>query len=174
MERTRLALLATTASLALTCTASASASHAEVWRVVAAPDPGPRAHAWASHYGTAGDGFLYQRTASGAVVVPGMMNVAHRTMPFGTRVTVYFGGRQACAVVNDRGPYIAGREFDLGPGTASALRFRGVQWVGWRYGCQRRIRVRASVCRAVSVGSHRVRRCARVWPHAISNRIIGR
>ena len=70
-----------------------------------------------------------------------MMNVAHKTMPFGTKITFYWKGRKACAVVNDRGPYAGGREFDLGPGTAVSLGFSGVAGeagvpaMGWRYGC---------------------------------------
>jgi rare lipoprotein A (peptidoglycan hydrolase) len=35
-------------------------------------------------------------------------------------------------VVQDRGPYVSGRTFDLGPGTAKALGFSGVGTVKWR------------------------------------------
>jgi rare lipoprotein A (peptidoglycan hydrolase) len=38
---------------------------------------------------------------------------AHRTLPFGTVVTVSSGGRSTTCVVNDRGPYGAGRIIDL-------------------------------------------------------------
>ena len=154
-------------------TASPAQGSGDVWRTTTTRDPGPQAHARASHYANGQDGFLYQRTASGATVVPGMMSVAHKSMPFGTKLTFYYDGRKACAVVNDRGPYIHGREFDLGPGTAVALGFSGVQVVGWRYGCVRTIRVRVTVCRAVELAgrTRHVRRCAKHWPTRIMERV---
>ena len=170
-------------TVAFTCAAAAACMSAslaqgspgDVWRTTTTRDPGPTSTAWASHYANGRDGFLYQRTASGAIVVPGMMNVAHKHMPFGTKLTFYYDGRKACAVVNDRGPYVHGREFDLGPGTAVALGFGGVQQVGWRYGCVRTIRVRVSVCRAVKLPRrtrHVVRRCAKQWPSHVMRRVV--
>jgi len=79
-----------------------------------------------------GPGFYGRRTASGAVLTKGMMNVAHKSLPFGTRIQFEYKGRTATAVVNDRGPYIHGRVFDLGPGTAQALGFGGVGTVKYR------------------------------------------
>jgi rare lipoprotein A len=79
-----------------------------------------------------GPGFYGRRTASGAVLTQGMMNVAHKSMPFGTRIQFEYKGRTATAVVNDRGPYVHGRVFDLGPGTAQALGFGGVGTVKYR------------------------------------------
>lgn len=79
-----------------------------------------------------GPGFYGRKTASGAVLTTGMMNVAHKTLAFGTRIEFRYNGRTCVAVVNDRGPFIAGRTFDLGPGTAQALGFSGVGTVEWR------------------------------------------
>jgi hypothetical protein len=79
-----------------------------------------------------GPGFYGRKTASGAVLTAGMMNVAHKTLAFGTRIEFRYKGRTVTAVVNDRGPFIAGRMFDLGPGTAKALGFSGVGTVEWR------------------------------------------
>jgi len=79
-----------------------------------------------------GPGFYGNKTASGAVLTPGMMNVAHRSLAFGTRIEFRYKGRTCVAVVNDRGPFVAGRVFDLGPGTAAALGFSGVGTVEWR------------------------------------------
>lgn len=79
-----------------------------------------------------GPGFYGRRTASGAVLTKGMMNVAHKSLPFGTRIQFEYKGRTATAVVNDRGPFIHGRVFDLGPGTAGALGFGGVGTVKYR------------------------------------------
>ena len=79
-----------------------------------------------------GPGLFGNKTASGAVLTQGMMNVAHKTMPFGTKIQFEYNGKTATAVVNDRGPFIAGRVFDLGPGTAAALGFGGVGTVRYR------------------------------------------
>lgn len=79
-----------------------------------------------------GPGLYGNKTASGAVLTTGMMNVAHKTLAFGTRIEFRYKGRTCVAVVNDRGPFIAGRTFDLGPGTAKALGFSGVGTVQWR------------------------------------------
>ncbi len=101
----------------------------------AAPAPSRAAEggAWqsarASWYGP---GFYGRTTASGAVLTENMMNVAHKTLPFGTQVQFEYKGRTVTAVVNDRGPHIAGRVWDLGPGTAKALGFGGVGMVNYR------------------------------------------
>jgi rare lipoprotein A (peptidoglycan hydrolase) len=55
-----------------------------------------------------------------------MMGVAHKALPCGTRVTIRYRGRQVRVPVVDRGPFSGAREFDLGPGVRSALRFEGV------------------------------------------------
>lgn len=61
--------------------------------------------------------------------------VAHKTLPCGTRVTFSYGGRQATATVDDRGPYVGGREWDLNMNVMGALGFPyGVAAVDWRYG----------------------------------------
>lgn len=79
-----------------------------------------------------GPGFYGRGMAGGGVLRPGMKVFAHRTMRFGTKVQFSYRGRVVIAEARDRGPYVAGREFDLGPGTASALRFNGVDSVKWR------------------------------------------
>jgi rare lipoprotein A len=52
--------------------------------------------------------------------------VAHRTLPCGTRVTFRSGGHTITAVVDDRGPFVGGREWDLNQNVAGALGFGGV------------------------------------------------
>lgn len=79
-----------------------------------------------------GPGFYGRKTASGAVYTQTMLNVAHKSLPFGTRIEFEYRGRKVIAVVNDRGPFVAGRTFDLGAGTANALGFSGVQTVKYR------------------------------------------
>jgi peptidoglycan lytic transglycosylase len=52
--------------------------------------------------------------------------VAHRSLPCGTRVTIHYHGRTVEARVQDRGPFVGGREFDLAGGVARRLGFDGV------------------------------------------------
>lgn len=82
----------------------------------------------ASHYGRNFTG----RGASGEAIGPYSMIVAHKTLPFGTLVEFEYGGRRAVARVADRGPYTAGRDFDLGPGVVRVLDFSGVHEVRYR------------------------------------------
>jgi len=53
------------------------------------------------------------------------LGVAHKTLPCGTRVTLRYNGREITVPVVDRGPYVAGREWDLTGATARALGFGG-------------------------------------------------
>ncbi len=57
------------------------------------------------------------------------LGVANRTLPCGTKVTFRYGGRTVTAVVDDRGPFVSGREWDLNQNTAGALGFGGVATV---------------------------------------------
>ena len=82
----------------------------------------------ASHYGRNFSG----RGASGKEIGPYSMIVAHRTLPFGTLVEFEYHGRRAVASVEDRGPHVPGRTWDLGPGVVRILDFSGVDEVRWR------------------------------------------
>jgi hypothetical protein len=55
--------------------------------------------------------------------------VANTGLPCGTQVTFHYGGQSVTAVVDDRGPFVGGREWDLNQNTASALGFGGVDTV---------------------------------------------
>jgi hypothetical protein len=57
------------------------------------------------------------------------MGVANKALPCGTEVTFRYGGRSVTATVDDRGPYVGDREFDLNQNVASALGFDGVATV---------------------------------------------
>ena len=50
------------------------------------------------------------RTANGERMRPDTMTAAHRTLPFGTQVTVFnrHNGRSAVVRINDRGPFVRG------------------------------------------------------------------
>jgi rare lipoprotein A len=52
--------------------------------------------------------------------------VANLSLPCGTKVRLSYGGRSVTATVDDRGPYVGGRQWDLNQNTAAALGFGGV------------------------------------------------
>ncbi|WP_160309645.1 septal ring lytic transglycosylase RlpA family protein [Rubrobacter aplysinae] len=85
--------------------------------VTAFADDAQAAPATASWYGP---GFAGNLTASGEVFNPSAMTAAHKTLPFGTQVEVCYSGCTT-VTINDRGPYVAGREFDLSAGAAQAI-----------------------------------------------------
>jgi rare lipoprotein A (peptidoglycan hydrolase) len=68
-----------------------------------------------------GPGFDGRPTASGAIFDQEAPTVAHRTLPLGTILLVRRGDRAALVLVNDRGPYVAGRVLDLSRGVANIL-----------------------------------------------------
>ena len=74
----------------------------------------------ASYYGP---GFYGGRTACGQTLEPGMLGVANKTLPCGTRVTLRYGGNQVTVPVIDRGPYSGNREYDLTEATKQRLGF---------------------------------------------------
>jgi hypothetical protein len=55
--------------------------------------------------------------------------VASPYLPCGTKVTFSYHGQTVTAVVDDRGPFVAGRQWDLNQNTAAALGFGGVDTV---------------------------------------------
>lgn len=62
-------------------------------------------------------------TASGVPYDPNQATCAHKELRFGTRVvvTVLDSGRSVSCVVNDRGPFVAGRIIDLSKRLAREL-----------------------------------------------------
>jgi rare lipoprotein A len=82
----------------------------------------------ASWYGHPYHGRL---TASGEVYNMNAMTAAHRTLPFGTKLRVCNPRNNRCATVriNDRGPFIGGRDIDLSKAAADAIGIRS-QGVG--------------------------------------------
>jgi rare lipoprotein A (peptidoglycan hydrolase) len=98
-----------------------------------APDPSASARAasgrtvtWrASWYGP---GFAGNSTASGEPFRPSGLTAAHKSLPFGTRLLIRNPdtGRSVWVRVNDRGPYVGGRQLDLSQGAAEAIGLAGV------------------------------------------------
>lgn len=72
-----------------------------------------------------------RRTASGQGFASGGLTAAHRTLPFGSQVTVRNpqNGLSVTVVVNDRGPFTRGVTLDLSRGAARAIGMRGTQYV---------------------------------------------
>jgi hypothetical protein len=70
-----------------------------------------------------GPGFYGKRTACGLAYTEGIVGVAHRSLPCGTKITFKnpANGRVVTARVIDRGPYVSGRQWDLSAGLCKAL-----------------------------------------------------
>jgi hypothetical protein len=80
-------------------------------------------YAAASWYGP---GLYGNGTACGQTLEPGMLGVANKSLPCGTRVKLRYHGRSVTVPVIDRGPYAAGREYDLTAATKQRLGFPDV------------------------------------------------
>jgi rare lipoprotein A len=74
-----------------------------------------------------GEKFQGRITASGETYDMNGLTAAHRTLPLGTWVELTNLGNQRSVTVriNDRGPFIRGREIDVSKATARALGFVG-------------------------------------------------
>ncbi len=79
--------------------------------------------ALASYYGP---GLYGSGVACGGTLMPGTLGVANRTLPCGTMVNLRYHGHSVTVPVIDRGPYVAGREFDLTEATRQRLHFPGL------------------------------------------------
>ena len=106
-------------SFILTATISFSSS------LLAAPQTGI-----ASVYGN-GDGHAASKTANGERMNPSALTAAHRTLPFGTWVSVVNlrNGKQIVVRISDRGPFVRGRIIDLTPAGARAIGLSGLALV---------------------------------------------
>jgi rare lipoprotein A len=73
-----------------------------------------------------GPGFNGKRAASGEIFNENAMTAAHRSLPFGTKVTVtdQRTGREIQVTINDRGPFHGSRIIDLSKAAATELGFR--------------------------------------------------
>ena len=72
-----------------------------------------------------------RRTASGAAFNPNGHTAAHRSMPFGSRVTVTNprNGQSVTVTINDRGPFTRGVSLDLARGAARSIGMTSTQQV---------------------------------------------
>jgi rare lipoprotein A len=71
------------------------------------------------------------RTASGQTFHAGGYTAAHRTLAFGSHLTVTNprNGKSVTVEINDRGPFTQGVTLDLASGAARAIGMSGTQWV---------------------------------------------
>ena len=69
-----------------------------------------------------------RRTANGEIYDMNGLTAAHRSLPFGTKVRVCSTSTKKCIDVriNDRGPFIGGREIDLSRAAADAIGIRSM------------------------------------------------
>jgi hypothetical protein len=79
--------------------------------------------AGASYYGP---GLYGNGVACGGTLMPGTLGVANKTLPCGTEVKLRYHGHTVTVPVIDRGPYVAGRDYDLTEATKERLGFLGV------------------------------------------------
>lgn len=74
----------------------------------------------ASYYN---DKYEGRKTSSGEVFEQSKSTAAHKTLPFGTKVTVknLKNGKTVTVRINDRGPFVAGRIIDLSKSSAQKI-----------------------------------------------------
>jgi hypothetical protein len=81
-----------------------------------------------------GPRFYGHGTACGPTLTKTLVGVAHRTLPCGTLVTFRYKGRTLTVPVVDRGPYVAGRTWDLTHGACAILKHCFTGSIDWRLG----------------------------------------
>lgn len=77
-----------------------------------------------------GPGLYGRRTACGTILRRWTIGVANRTLPCGTRVAIFYGGRTLTVPVIDRGPYAHGASWDLTMATGQALGMSETETIG--------------------------------------------
>lgn len=79
-----------------------------------------------------GPGLYGNNMANGETLTPTTIGVAHRTLPFGTRLRIRANRRTLTVRVTDRGPFVPGRTLDLTNGAANRLGFSSCYSFGVR------------------------------------------
>jgi peptidoglycan lytic transglycosylase len=76
-----------------------------------------------AHAGSMVSSYYWQgkKTANGERYNSEGLTAAHKTLPFGTKLRVTHKGKSVTVRVNDRGPFIKGRQLDLSRGAARRL-----------------------------------------------------
>ncbi|MCL1826757.1 MAG: septal ring lytic transglycosylase RlpA family protein [Candidatus Cloacimonetes bacterium] len=91
----------------------------------AAVPKGKSSYMVTSWYGNAYHG---KQTASGEIFNMYDYTAAHKTLPFGTKLKLIneLNNKEVVVTVNDRGPFIKGRDLDVSYKTAQTLDFAGL------------------------------------------------
>ena len=118
--------LAVVAATALFCAHALAQSTVAPAAAPATPAPAPAAPAAGTEQGKLawyGSKFAGRKTASGQRYDPNALTMAHKTLPFGTRVKVtnLANKRSVELIVNDRGPTQANRIGDVSLAAAKRL-----------------------------------------------------
>lgn len=98
---------------------------ASIMTIVSIPGTAIAQTGTASWYG---HGFHDKTTASGERFDQNAMTAAHRTLKFGTMVTVtnHKTGKSVVVRINDRGPFVKGRIIDLSKAAAQKIGCSGI------------------------------------------------
>lgn len=80
-----------------------------------------------------GPGFYGNQTADGEVLKRDSLWVAHKTLPFGTKVKFTYGNNSIILPVKDRGPFHGNREWDLTEKAAEQLGTKSAGEVNLKY-----------------------------------------
>jgi rare lipoprotein A len=78
-----------------------------------------------AHASWYGPGLYGNPLGCGGTLNAGTLGVANKSLPCGTKVTLRHGSKSVRVRVIDRGPYVAGREYDLTAATAQRIGFSG-------------------------------------------------
>ncbi len=130
----RLSIVVLTAALLAACAQTSVVSNKSGYRAAGRPaslaalsigrhNPLARGKHAAEKYGVASFYTEGTETANGEKINPQALTAAHRTLPFGTmlRVTNLETGRAVTVRVNDRGPFVQGRDVDLSYSAAESI-----------------------------------------------------
>lgn len=133
---------------------------------VLASGAGYEASGTASWYGRGDAG---RPTASGAPFDPDAARIAHKTLPFGTWVSIrnLRNGREAVAMVDDRGPFLRGRVVDATPAVARRLGFYGDGTAPVRVTAVPLAQLSAAQRQAARINERSAVTYARTHPHGI-------
>jgi hypothetical protein len=77
-----------------------------------------------------GEGFYGTQTACGVTLHRNTLGVAHRTLPCGTPVAIYWHGHTIVVPVIDRGPYANHADWDLTWATGAVLHMNSTETIG--------------------------------------------
>jgi rare lipoprotein A len=83
--------------------------------------------------GSSGPAAFGKRTTCGGIIRPSSVGVAHPVLPCGARIYISYRGKHVLTQVIDRGPYVAGRQFELTDALARLIGLSGVKRIEWSY-----------------------------------------